>query len=76
MKGNQFMNVKIEMTKARINVSDVAGEMGISPQALYNKLNGKTSLTLSDMNKIKNILSNYRSENLSLEYLFGENNDN
>lgn len=76
MKGNQFMNVEIEMKKARINVSDVAGEMGISPQALYRKLNGKTSLTLSDMNKIKNILSNYRSENLSLEYLFGENNDN
>lgn len=76
MKGNQFMNVEIEMKKARINVSDVAGEMGISPQALYRKLNGKTSLTLSDMNKIKTILSTYRKKNLSLEYLFGENNDN
>ena len=76
MKGNQFVNVKAEMTRARLTVSDVAGEMKISPQALYNKLNGKTKLTLNDMMSIKNILEEKSSGNLTLEYLFGENNDN
>ncbi len=76
MRGNQFKNVKVEMTKAGINVSEVAGEMGISPQALYKKLNGQTGFTLKDMKLLRNILVKYLGENLTLEYLFGDDNDN
>ena len=73
---DNFLNVKVAMTKARLNVRKLADEMGISPQALYQKFKGKTEFTLSDMNTIKNILSNHIGENLSLEYLFGDGNDN
>ena len=71
-----FVNVKIEMTRARMNVSDVAGEMKISPQALYQKLKGNTEFTLKDMNSLRNILSNHIGEKLTLDYLFGGDNDN
>jgi len=70
-----FVNVKIEMTRAGINVSDVAGEMNISPQALYQKLNGNTEFSLKDMKLIKNILVKHTGENLTLDYLFGGDND-
>lgn len=78
MKGNQnkFINVKVAMTKAGINVSTVASEMGISPQALYQKLNGKSEFTLKDINAVKSILSKHLGENLTLEDLFGGNYDN
>ena len=73
---DNFLNVKIAMTKARMNVKQVADEMGITPQALYQKLNGKTNFTLNDMTAIKNILSKHIGENVTLEYLFGDGNDN
>lgn len=71
-----FVNIKIEMTRAGINVSDVANEMNISPQALYQKMNGKTEFTLKDMNLLRSILMKHIGENLTLDYLFGGNNDN
>ncbi len=71
-----FVNIKIEMTRAGINVSDVANEMNISPQALYQKINGKTEFTLKDMNLLRNILMKHIGENLTLDYLFGGNNGN
>ncbi len=71
-----FVNVKIEMTRARMNVSDVASEMQISPQALYQKLKGNTEFTLKDMTRLKNILSNHIGEKLTLDYLFGGDNGN
>jgi len=71
-----FVNIKIEMTRAGINVSDVANEMNISPQALYQKMNGKTEFTLKDMNLLRSILMKHIGENLTLDYLFGGNNGN
>lgn len=71
-----FVNIKIEMTRAGINVSDVANEMKISPQALYQKLKGNTEFTLKDMQLLRNILSSHNGEKLTLDYLFGGDNDN
>lgn len=76
MKGNQFLNVKVEMTRAGINVSTVAEEMGMSPQALYQKLNGKTEFTLKDIKLFRSILVKNLGENLTLDYLFGGDNGN
>lgn len=75
MKG-QFINVKVEMTRAGINVSTVAEKMGMSPQALYQKLNGKTEFTLKDIKLMRSILVKKLGENLTLDYLFGGDNDN
>ena len=71
-----FVNIKIEMTRAGINVSDVANEMKISPQALYQKLKGNTEFTLKDMQRLRNILSSHNGEKLTLDYLFGGDNGN
>ena len=71
-----FVNIKIEMTRAGINVSDVANEMKISPQALYQKLKGNTEFTLKDMQLLRNILSSHNGEKLTLDYLFGGDNGN
>ena len=70
-----FVNIKIEMTRAGMNVSDVAKEMNISPQALYQKLGGNTEFTLKDMNLLKKILIKHNCKNVSLDYLFGGDND-
>lgn len=76
MKNNKFKNISVELLKANINVNTVAVEMGISTQALYKKLNGETNINLKDMNAIRDILRKYAGKKLSLEYLFGDNNDN
>lgn len=70
----KFLNLRVAMTKAQLSVSDIAKEMGISPQALYSKLNGRINFTLSDMKSIKEIL-NKRLGTISLEDLFGDDND-
>lgn len=75
MKDEKFINFRVALTKSQMSVSDVAGEMGITPQALYSKLNGRTKFTLSDMQKAKGIFSK-RLGKISLEYLFGDDNDN
>ena len=71
-----FVNIKIEMTRAGISVSDVANEMKISPQALYQKLKGNTEFTLTDMQLIRKILSKHNGDKLTLDYLFGGDNGN
>lgn len=76
MKNTKFKNISVELLKANINVNTVAVDMGISTQALYKKLNGETNINLKDMNAIREILQNYAGKKLSLEYLFGDNNDN
>ena len=63
------------MTKAQLNVTEIANEMGISPQALYSKLNGRTNFTLSDIKQIKEILAKKLGDQISLETLFGDDND-
>lgn len=76
MKVNQFNNIRVEMTKAQLSVSDLAGEMKMTPQALYHKLNGRTEFTLSQMQLLKSILVKYTgNNNLTFEQLFGERND-
>ncbi len=76
MKNTKFKNISVELLKANINVKTVAVEMGISTQALYKKLNGETNIKLKDMNTIREILQKYTGKHLTLEYLFGDSNDN
>lgn len=74
MADNKFLNVKAEITRAGFNVSSVATMLNISPQALYGKLSGNSEFTLSDMEAIRKILSQRLGIDLTLDYLFGDNN--
>ena len=76
MKNTKFKNISVELLKANINVNTVAVEMGISTQALYKKLNGETNINLKDMNAIREILQKHTGKHSTLEYLFGDSNDN
>ena len=72
---NKFKNVRKAMVEAEMNVKQVATEIGISKQAFYKKLNGKTKFSLSDMLSIRDTLNNHSNEKFTLEYLFGDDND-
>lgn len=72
---NKFKNVRKAMVEADMNVKQVATEIGISKQAFYNKLNGKTKFSLGDMLSIRDTLNNHSNEKFTLEYLFGDDND-
>lgn len=72
---DKFLNLRVAMTKAQLSVNDIAKEMGISPQALYSKLNCRTNFTLSDIKQIKEILAKKLGDQISLETLFGDDND-
>lgn len=72
---NKFLNLRVEITRAGLNVTQVASGMNISAQALYNKLRGENEFTLSDMNNIRQILTNNLGKPLTLDYLFGDSDD-
>ena len=72
---NKFLNLRVEITRAGINVSQVANAMNITAQSFYNKLSGKSEFTLTDMNNVKKILSTSLGKPLTLDYLFGDSDD-
>ena len=72
---NKFKNIRKAMVDADMNVKQVATEIGISSQAFYQKLNGKTKFSLRDMLSIRDTLNNHSNEKFTLEYLFGEDDD-
>lgn len=59
-----------EIARKGISKKQLAKEIGMSEKTLFNKLNGKTDFTWSEVKKIKKSLHT----NLSLEKLF-QNSD-
>lgn len=51
-----FRNLRAEMTRKGINVTDLAKAVGMSTAAMYDRLNGKTGFTLDDAHKIRDVL--------------------
>lgn len=66
IKKYEYRNAKAEMIRAGMTFSVVAEKMGVSPQALSLKLNGKTTLTLDEAKVFKKIVKT----DLPLEELF------
>lgn len=63
-----FNNLKIEMLRANTNQGELAKAIGISYNALSNKLRGKTEFTRSEMLAIKKELGSRKP----LEELFNK----
>ena len=61
-------NLEIEMAKQRITKKEVSNILGISPRALYGKLNGDTKFTTAEAFKIRDTFF----PDLTLEYLFAQ----
>ena len=60
-----YPNIKAEMGRNNLTIKKLAAKIGISPNSLSFKLNGKREFTLSEMEAIANILD------CSLDYLVG-----
>ena len=68
-----FGNLRAEMSRNRITGTDMANVLNISHQSFYNKMNGETDFTLSQMMMIQSHLKSVNQtekENYTLDYLF------
>lgn len=67
-----YRNLEAEISRKNISKSELAEQIGISASTLYQKLNGKSKVTLPEAKKIREILG----INVSLDYLFSINEQN
>lgn len=62
-----FNNLKAELTKREITITDLAGELNMNYKTLNNRLSGKSDFDLVEMKAIRTFLS---EPTMSLDYLF------
>ncbi len=69
----KYPNLRAEMARQGVSVSDLAEYMGMTHQNLYNKLSGRVVFTEKDIKAIQKYLSDKEGVTYTLDYLF-ENN--
>lgn len=69
-KDKLFPNIHAELARAGLDASTMADYLGITRQAIYNKLGGKTSFTLKDMKLIQSFFQAKGCGSFTLDYLF------
>ncbi len=67
-----FLYLESKLTPNTITREKLALRIGITKKSLFNKLNGKTEFTLSEIKKIRDVVA----PNESLEVLFQQTNNN
>lgn len=72
IQSSKFKNILAEMVRANISVNILATKMGITKQALYNKLNGSNQFLYKDIRAIQQILQELNNNKYTLDYLFTE----
>ena len=65
-----YPNVNAELARAGFNMATLADYMGVTRQAIHNKLSGKTGVTLKDMEQIQSFFIAKGCGTFSLDYLF------
>ena len=73
MYSTLYPNVEAELARARISKAELGDALELSRQALYNRLSGKTKLSISDARAIRAFLETKTGRPLSLKYLFNLN---
>lgn len=66
----KYPNLQAEIARLGITVVSLADALGISRQALYNKLRGTTDFTLTELRLIQDYLSKEAGGGFALDYLF------
>ena len=69
-KNPLYPNVEAEITRANVTRKELAAELGITERTLYNKLSGKTELSMSEAKMICNFLERKTGRVQSLKNLF------
>ena len=75
-KTMKYNNLRAEMKRANLTGKELARILKLSPQAVYMKLSGRVSWSVGQAVIVRNVLSDILNQDLTLEYLFGANNDN
>lgn len=65
-----YSNLRAEMSRYGVSVSDLAKACDIAPTTLYSRLKGTLEFRLNDMEKIKKYLDSVSGKEFALEYLF------
>lgn len=66
----KYNNIKAELERKGLKVSDLAEYMELSVQAVQYKLNGRGGVCLRDMVDIELFLEKAHGHRFSLDYLF------
>lgn len=66
----RFKNLEAEIKRAGESVETFAGRINLQKMTMYNRLNGKTNWTLTDMTRAQAYLNEKTKQELSLDYLF------
>ena len=69
-----YGNIKAELARHDLKISDLAESLGITTQSMYNKLNGKYDFNLSELTSVKRFFELRTGEGFTLEYLFRDTN--
>ena len=69
-KTNLYPNIRAELKRAGLTVDQMAAHMCLTRQSVYNKLNGKCSISLQDMRDIQAFFKDKDCGAFSLDYLF------
>ena len=68
----RFKNLEAEFARMGLSVEEVGKELGWAKVLLYNRLNGRTSWTLSDMLKVQQLVNDRTKSHYTLDYLFSK----
>ena len=68
----RFDNLLAEIARIGMTVETVGEAIGMSRQIIYNRLNGKTKWTLSEMLKIQRLINSKGKAKYTLDYLFAK----
>lgn len=69
-KNPLYPNVEAEITRAQVTRAELAAALGITERTLYNKLSGRTALSLSEARIICAFLEKKTGRPQSLKILF------
>ena len=69
-KESIFINLQMELLRAKVTTAELAGMIEISPGSMSSKFTGKTEFNLDEMERIKEKLESFTGEKYSLDYLF------
>lgn len=66
----RFSNLEAEIARIGMSPEKVGEAIGMSKQIIYNRLNGKTKWTLTEMLKIQRLINSKSNAKNTLDYLF------
>lgn len=69
-----FQNLEAEIKRTGLTKEEFCKKLGISTRGLWNKATGRTKWDLEAMRKVQKAINEMTHQDLSLEYLFVDDN--